>query len=58
MAGAVYLDYHSAMKDSAGGLRADLGKDSVHPNMAGYSVMAGLAEKAIEKALKAPPKAH
>lgn len=50
--GAVYLDYHSAMIDSAGGLRAELGKDAVHPNRAGYSVMAQLAERAIFKALK------
>ena len=54
--GAVYLDYHSALADSAGGLKAELGKDGVHPNFAGYSMMAPLAEKAIQKALKAPPK--
>lgn len=56
--GAVYLDYHSAMSDGEGGLRAELGKDSVHPNLAGYRVMAGLAEKAIAKSLKTPPKAR
>lgn len=50
--GAVYLDYHSAMADSAGGLRADLTADGVHPNLAGYAVMAPLAEKAIRTALK------
>jgi acyl-CoA thioesterase I len=50
--GAVYLDYHSAMVDSAGGLRADLTRDGVHPNLAGYRVMAPMAEKAIETALR------
>ena len=49
--GAVYLDYHSAMADSAGGLRADLTGDGVHPNLAGYRVMAPLAERAIRTAL-------
>lgn len=56
--GAVYLDYHLAMSDGSGGLRADLGKDSVHPNLAGYSVMAALAEKAITRALKTATKAR
>jgi lysophospholipase L1-like esterase len=55
-AGAVYLDYHSALADSAGGLKSGLGKDAVHPNLEGYSVMAPLAERAIAKALKTPLK--
>ena len=38
--GAIYLDYHSAMKDERDGLRADLGEDGVHPNEAGYRIMA------------------
>lgn len=56
--GAVYLDYHSALVDGAGGLRADLGKDAVHPNLAGYKVMAPLAEKAIKIALKTPQRSR
>lgn len=56
--GAVYLDYHSVMSDSVGGLRKDLSGDGVHPNAGGYSVMAPLAEKAVAKALKAPPRAR
>ena len=49
--GAVYLDYHSAMADERQGLRADLTTDGVHPNEAGYRVMAPLAERAIAQAL-------
>jgi lysophospholipase L1-like esterase len=48
---AVYLDYHSAMRDARDGLRADLTSDGVHPNEAGYRVMAPLAERAIADAL-------
>lgn len=50
--GAVYLDYHSAMADSRGGMRRELANDGVHPNEAGYRIMAPLAEQAIEKALR------
>jgi len=51
-AGAVYLDYHSAMADARQGLRQDLTSDGVHPNEAGYRVMAPLAEQAIAAALR------
>lgn len=50
--GLVYLDYHSAMADERNGLRADLSGDGVHPNEAGYRVMAPLAEAAIAEALR------
>lgn len=50
--GVVYLDYHSAMVDARGGLRSDLSSDGVHPNEAGYRVMAPLAERAIRRALR------
>jgi len=48
----IYLDYFSAMVDDKGLLKRDLAEDGLHPNMAGYAIMAPLAEKAIEKALK------
>ncbi|MGZ8414098.1 MAG: SGNH/GDSL hydrolase family protein [Gemmatirosa sp.] len=53
--GAVYLDYHSAMRDARDGLRAELSGDGVHPNAAGYRVMAPLAEAAIANALRGLP---
>jgi lysophospholipase L1-like esterase len=50
--GMVYLDYHTPMADRRGGLRPELGGDGVHPNEAGYRLMAPLAERAIVEALR------
>ena len=47
----VFLDYHSAMANDKRGLKAELSEDGVHPNKAGYAVMASLAGKAIAAAL-------
>ena len=47
----VYLDYYSAMLDDKGFLRAELTGDGLHPNAAGYAIMAPLAERAIAEAL-------
>ena len=49
--GAVYCDYHSAMTDDRGGLPEELSGDGVHPNEAGYAIMAPIAENAIARAL-------
>ncbi|HEY4734956.1 MAG TPA: SGNH/GDSL hydrolase family protein [Gemmatimonadaceae bacterium] len=51
--GAIYLDYHSPMADSRGGMRDGLASDGVHPNETGYRLMVPLAEQAIQKALRA-----
>jgi lysophospholipase L1-like esterase len=48
----VYLDYFSALIDEKGMLKKDLADDGLHPNAAGFKVMAPLAEAAIQKALK------
>jgi len=48
--GLVYLDYFSAMVDGNGMLKAELTGDGLHPNAAGFAVMAPLAQAAILKA--------
>jgi lysophospholipase L1-like esterase len=50
--GHVYLDYFTPMLDAAGLMKAELTTDDLHPNAAGYAVMAPLAQAAIEKALR------
>jgi lysophospholipase L1-like esterase len=50
--GHVYLDYVPAMADAEGLLRAELSEDDLHPNAAGYAIMAPLAEAAIQAALR------
>jgi lysophospholipase L1-like esterase len=52
--GATYLDYYSAMADARGGLPSATSSDGVHPNLAGYGIMAPLADAAIAKALGKP----
>jgi lysophospholipase L1-like esterase len=47
----IYLDYSPGMIDDKGLLKRDLADDGLHPNKAGFAIMAPMAEKAIEKAL-------
>jgi lysophospholipase L1-like esterase len=47
----VYLDYFEQMVNENNGLKDELTYDGVHPNEAGYNVMAPLAEAAITKVL-------
>jgi lysophospholipase L1-like esterase len=54
--GYVYLDYFSAMVDDKGMMKRELAEDGLHPNAAGFKVMAPLAEAAIDKSLAIPPK--
>lgn len=51
MKGAVYCDYFTAMVDERNGLPKELSGDGVHPNEAGYAIMAPHVEKAIARAL-------
>lgn len=51
--GHLYLDYFSQMVDDKGWLKAELANDGLHPNAAGYRIMAPLAEAAIRQALGA-----
>lgn len=48
----VYLDYFSAMTDATGLMREDLTADDLHPNAAGYAIMAPLAQAAIDRAMR------
>jgi lysophospholipase L1-like esterase len=52
--GAVYCDYHTPMSDARAGLKPELGDDGVHPNRAGYQIMAPIVEAAIAQALATP----
>jgi lysophospholipase L1-like esterase len=44
-----YLDYFNAMVDGSGLMKHALTEDGLHPNDAGYKIMAPLAESAIDK---------
>ncbi len=48
----VYVDYYTPMANAEGGLKAELSPDGVHPNKAGYEIMAPLAEAGIAESLK------
>ena len=45
----MYVNCYSEMVDNRKGLKVIYSEDGVHPNKAGYQVMAPLIEKAIEK---------
>ena len=44
----VYVDYYTHMVDSQGGLKANLGYDTVHPNAAGYQLMEQILSNYID----------
>ncbi len=50
----VYLDYFSAMVDDNGMMKKNLADDGLHPNAAGFKIMAPMAEAAIHRALSEP----
>jgi lysophospholipase L1-like esterase len=47
-----YVDYFSAMVDSAGMMQSDLADDGLHPNSKGYRIMAPIAQKAIDEVIR------
>jgi len=47
----IYLDYFSAVVDDKDLLKRDLADDGLHPNAAGYKIMAPLADAAIAQSL-------
>ena len=52
--GDLYLDYYSAMVTEKQLLKPELTGDGLHPNEAGFAVMAPLAENVIAVALGQP----
>jgi lysophospholipase L1-like esterase len=50
--GHLYLDYFTPMLDATGVMKAELTGDDLHPNAAGYAIMAPLAEAAIQRSLR------
>jgi acyl-CoA thioesterase I len=50
--GLTFVDFHAAMADQQQGLPSELSADGVHPNEAGYRVMAPLVERGIASALQ------
>ena len=53
-----WLDYHHALDDGHGGLRADLSDDGVHPNAAGYAAMEALCGPTLASTTKRPRSGH
>jgi lysophospholipase L1-like esterase len=51
--GIVYVDYHAALSDASGGMRAEFSDDGVHPGRAAYEAMRPLARDALRTALAA-----
>jgi len=47
-----YLDYYPALIDASGMLKREYSADGLHPNAAGYAVMAPLAQAAVNQALR------
>lgn len=47
----IYVDYYSAMVNDQKGLKEELGRDSVHPNVEGYKIMEKLVVEDLDKAL-------
>jgi len=50
--GASYLDYFRAVVDDKGLLKRELADDGLHPNKAGYAIMAPLVVQAIDSSIQ------
>ena len=50
--GYEYVDYHSAMATSSGGIDIKYSHDFIHPNRTGYEVMMLIVKKSIDNVLK------
>jgi acyl-CoA thioesterase I len=54
--GILYLDYYSSLVNDQHGMKAEFSGDGVHPNAAGYAIMAPLVEEAIARSKLQPSK--
>jgi lysophospholipase L1-like esterase len=54
--GIGYLDYYSAMVNDQHGLKPEFSGDGVHPNEAGYTIMASIVADAITRSKLQPSK--
>ena len=50
-----YVDYFPQLADPSGQIKAELADDGLHPNAAGYRIMAPIAMSSLESLLKPPP---
>lgn len=48
----IYVDYHTALKNSENGLSQNMAKDGVHPTPEAYTLMEDLVQKALQPVLK------
>lgn len=48
--GLPFADHFAVLADAGGALRADLGRDGVHPQLSGYELMRPVAEAALRRA--------
>lgn len=48
--GGIWVDYHSALVDENGEMRHELADDGVHPNGAGYAIMARVLRQTLVEA--------
>ncbi len=48
--GGIWVDYHSALADENGEMRHELADDGVHPNGAGYAIMARVLRQTLVEA--------
>ena len=54
----IYLDYYSKLVDPSGYMKTDLADDGLHPNSAGYRLMAPLVLEAMDKISAPAPQAE
>ena len=49
---ATYVDYYTSTVDTEGGLKSDLGYDTVHPNDKGYQVLEPIILESLQSVLR------